>query len=190
MKYRFSMVYKSLTGLICVCIMGCGGGGSGSTGQAQSTTVALQAGVTAGKATIVQTQFTSARMLLPSTFTPMMDFTLKSTINSNAGATASDVNITSEVITYEYIDSLPANLGNTLQIPPLVYYSNLIVPAGGTTDWQNVPVIMSTQRQYLKDNNPNATELRYKVKVTFNGYEVKNGNNVSVTTTGTLIINQ
>lgn len=178
---------------VVLALYGCGGGGSGSTGQAQGTTVALQAQIKQGSATIIFSQYTSAASL--ASLSPTLDYTLKSVINSNAGLMASDVNITSEVITYEYIDSTPTLILPPPTIPALTYNSNLIVTAGGTTDFANVPVFTSTQKSFLKNLNPqllnNGTDtIRYRVRTTFNGYEVKNGSSISVSTTGTLTVTQ
>jgi len=119
---------------------------------------------------------------------PSMNFTLRSVINPNAGAMASDVNITSEVITYEYVEALPVGAGSTLVIPPLNYTMNMIVPAGGTFDFQNVPMLSPAQKLYIKNNINPTDRITYKSKITFNGYEVKNGNNVSVSATGNIFL--
>ena len=106
---------------------------------------------------------------------------------------ASDVNITSEVLTYEYVGALPKGVGSTLTIPPVTYIMNMIVPAGGSQRFQNVPVLTPSQKLYLQKNNPlklPSEYLEYTVRVTFNGYEVKNGSPVSVSATGNVMLTQ
>lgn len=175
--------------LMAASLSACGGGNS-SSGNSLGATVTIQPQVKTGTATIKFTQYSSAASQVSF---PMMDFTLKSTINSNAGSMASDVSIQSETFTFEYIDSIPVGLGTNLVIPPLSYFSNLNVPAGGTAEWQNVPIMLNAAKQYLKAQAPlsNSTQqIRFKIICTFNGVEVKNGSNISANTTGTLIVSQ
>ena len=73
-------VFRNITVFVfsafIMIIQGCGGGGSGSTGQAQSTTVALQAQVTPTTPMGVFAQYTSAANV--ASWGPNMDFTLSS----------------------------------------------------------------------------------------------------------------
>lgn len=175
--------------ILVVTISGCGGGNA--TGQGQGATVALQSQITPGKATIFFSQYSSATSI--QSLSPLADFTLKSIVNSNAGSMASDISITSEVISFEYVGSSPVGIGSNLSIPPITYYSNLIVPAGGTATWSAVPIMIPETKSYLKTNNPlsNQTDqLYYRVNIAFNGIEVKNGNNLSVNTTCYLNLSQ
>lgn len=177
---------------LLILLTGCGGGGSGSTGQAQSTTVALQAQVKTGTSMAVFSSYSNSK------WGPNMNFTLKSVINPNAGTMASDINITSEVISYEYSDAIvngiPAVSGSAvslLNLPPFTYNLTMIVPAGGTYDLLNLPVLSPAQKLYLISMAPLVLTndyINYKVKVTFNGYEVKNGSNVSVSVLGNVFI--
>lgn len=176
-----------LSVFILLILQACGGGGSGSSGQAQSTTVALQSQVKSGTSMAVFSSYSAA------SWGPTMDFTLKSVINPNAGAMASDVHITSQVISYEYSNAIPVGAGSSLLIPPLTWNVTQIIPAGGSADLQNLPVLSPAQKLYLRNNNPLTAAsdfLNFKVKVTFNGYEVKNGNNVSVSVLSNVILTQ
>lgn len=189
MKYTKQIIWGVML-ITAVIIAACSGGDS-NPGQAQGATVALQAQITPGKATIFFSQYTSATNLVSTS--PTADFTLKSIVNSNAGTMASDVSIDSEVISFEYIGSTPSGVGGALKIPDLIYYSNLIVPANGSAVWANVPIMLAEARTYLKANNPLSSEtdeLRYKVVVTFNGVEVKNGSKLSPQTTLYLKLSQ
>lgn len=177
-KLIYCVVILFITSLLMAC------GSNGSTGQSQGATVALQAQITPGKPTIFFSQYTSAQSI--NSVSPLADFTLKSVINSNAGTMASDVSILSETFTFERVGSNPENRGTVLVIPALTYYSNLIVPAGGTATWQNVPIMLAEAKSYLKNNDPlkaSTEQLYYKVKVEFAGKEVKNGSKLSVDTT-------
>jgi len=174
-------------------ISACGGSGSSSTGQTVGTTVSLQASVKTGTTMSVFTGYTS--LSNSSAWGPSMSFDLKSTVNPNAGTMASDVTITEGIVTYEYVPSgsIPATAGTNLVIPPLTKYSLINVPAGGTASWDNVDIFSPVQKQYLLANSPLANSsdlLQYRVRVTFNGREIKNGNTISVSTTGNLYITQ
>jgi len=180
----FSLIVLSLI------LQACGGGGSGSNGQAQSTTVALQAQIKTGTPMGVFYNSSTATSASTNSWGPMMNYTLTSKANLNAGVTASDVNITSEVITYEYV-GVAGGPGSSFVIPPLNYSMNMIVPVNGSTDLENLPVLSPIQKQYLVTNLaalPAGTNLTYTVRTTFNGYEVKNGNSVSVSAAGNVII--
>lgn len=172
---------------IVVFLQACGGGGGNSgTGTVQSTTVTLKAQTKSGSPNVIQSRYSSGTFSMPT-----LDFTITSVINPGAGAFASDVNITSSVTSYEFLDATPALALNLRTIPPLTYTANMIVPAGGTLDWSGVPMLLFMQTNALFNNLSGYTgEVRYLTRTTFSGKEAKSGTKVSVTTTSTLIVDK
>lgn len=191
---RNSKICLILLSLFVACVISaCGGSGSNSPGQTVGTTVSLQSSVKTGTTMSVFTGYTS--LANSTAWGPQMSFELKSTVNQNAGAMASDITITEGVVTYEYVPSgsIPTTAGTNLVIPPLTKYSLINVPAGGSASWDNVDIFSPVQKQYLLANSPLANSsqlLQYRVRVTFNGREIKNGNTISASATGNIYITQ
>lgn len=154
-----------------------GGSGGGATTYLTST-------IKDGTPLVAYSVYSTASKYIPAKLT----FTVKS--NVYTGVTPSDVQITSQRLTYtpiafETYSSNKKRISPEFTTAPVTLYVPSLVPGGGSVNIENYPVFTASEVAALKplvDADPakfSKRLLKYKLDVAFFGYEVRTNKDIS-----------
>jgi len=173
-------ILRSLLLLAGAAFLAACGSEGGSGGGA---TTYLTSKIKDNTSLVAQSTYSSATKYSPG----VLSFTLKS--NVYTGITPSDVQITSQKLTYtpifEIYSANKQRFSPTFRTVPVTMSIPSLVPGGGTVDINNYPVFGASEIAALKplvDADPAKYAkkvLKYKLDIVFNGYEVRTNEGVS-----------